>query len=306
MDNIISQMIILMILVIAGFISNKCGLMGGDFDRKLSNFIINVSCPCLVLSSVMGSEFPDRGMIAPLLAVGFATYIILFGVCYYLPRLFVRNPDSRGVYSFMLMFANVGFIGYPVVSSIFGPKAVFYAALLNMPNALFIFVVGTVFVLGTGGKIRFDWRTLYCPALIASYIAIIIVAAGWDSVPRIVAEPLCFLGNITVPGALLIIGSSMAHIDRKHILGSRETYIMAAFRLAIIPVSLFGLFYLCGVSNAVNEINAVVIGMPVASYGTMFCLKYNRDDTEMVRGTLITTLLSIITIPLITMLFKYV
>lgn len=296
-------MFILTILVVAGFVSNKCGLMGGDFDRKLSNFIINVSCPCLILSSVMGSELPDRTMIAPLLVVGFITYILLFGICYYLPKLFVKNPDSRGIYSFMLMFANVGFIGYPVVSSIFSPKAVFYAALLNMPNALFIFVIGTVFVLG-GSKIRFDWRTFYCPALVASYIAIVIVVAGWDGIPRIVSEPLCFLGNITVPGALLIIGSSMAHIGRRQMLGSGEIYIMTAFRLLLIPAALFGLFYLCGVSNAVNEINTVVIAMPVASFGTMFCLKYNRDDREMVQGTLITTLLSIFTIPLITYLFK--
>lgn len=298
-------MVILLLLVVAGFISNKCKLMGGEFDRKLANFIINVSCPCLVLSSVMGDEFPDRGMILPLLIVGTLTYVILFVVCYYLPRLFVKDREVRGLYSFMLMFANVGFIGYPVVASVFGGKAVFYAALLNMPNALFIFVVGTVFVMGTSGKLRFDYRTLYCPALIASYIAILIVAMGWDSVPRIVAEPLRFLGNITVPGALLIIGSSMAHMDFRHILGSRRVYIMTAFRLILIPVGLFFLFKAFGVSSTVNEINTVVIGMPIASYGTMFCLKYGRDETEMVQGTLITTILAVFTIPLLTLLFRF-
>ena len=305
MDNIISQMVILLLIVIAGFISNKCGLMGGEFDRKLANFIINVSCPCLVLSSVMGDEFPDRGMILPLLLVGTLTYVILFALCYYLPRLFVKDPETRGLYSFMLMFANVGFIGYPVVAAVFGSKAVFYAALLNMPNALFIFVVGTVFVLGTGSKLRFDYRTLYCPALIASYIAIIIVAVGWDSMPHVITEPFRFLGNITVPGALLIIGSSMAHMDLSHFLGSRRSYIMSAFRLTLIPVALFFLFRACGVSSTVNEINTVVIGMPVASYGTMFCLKYGRDETEMVQGTLITTILSVFTIPLLTLLFRF-
>ena len=63
MDNIITQMVILLLLVVAGYVSNKCGLTGGDFDRKLSNFIINVSCPCLIVSSVMGDVVPDRGLI---------------------------------------------------------------------------------------------------------------------------------------------------------------------------------------------------------------------------------------------------
>ena len=61
MDNIVIQMIILLLLVVAGFVSNRCGLMGGDFDRKLSGFIINVSCPCLIISSVMGDAFSRPG-----------------------------------------------------------------------------------------------------------------------------------------------------------------------------------------------------------------------------------------------------
>lgn len=300
MDNIVTQMVILLLLVVAGFISNKCGLTGGDFDRRLSNFIINVSCPSLILSSVMGDVVPDRRLIIPLLVVGFLTYVALFGVAWLLPRYFVREAYMRGMYSFMLMFGNVGFIGYPVVASIFGPQAVFYACLLNVPNTLFIFVVGTVFVLGGGGKLRFSPRTLYCPGMIASYLSIVIVAMGWEQVPRVVAEPLRLLGGITVPGALLVIGSSMANIGRGHMLGSPRIYVMAALRLMAIPVLIYALSAIAGVDETVNRVNTVIIGMPVASYGTMFCLKYGRDETEMVRGTLITTILSVVTIPLLT------
>lgn len=250
----------------------------------------------------MGDTIPDSGLIVPLLLVGFATYAVLFFVSWLLPRYFVRQADIRGMYSFMLMFGNVGFIGYPVVASIFGHEAVFYASLLNVPNTLFIFVVGTVFVLGDGQKMRFNPRTLYCPAMIASYLSIAIVALGWEAVPRVVAEPLHLLGNITVPGALLVIGSSMAQIGRHHILGSPRTYVMTAFRLLIIPIAVYVLSRTAGVDETVNRINTVLIGMPVASYGTMFCLKYGRDEGEMVRGTLITTILSVVTIPLLTFL----
>ena len=160
--------------------------------------------------------------------------------------------------------------------------------------------MGTVFVLGGGGKLRFSPRTLYCPGMIASYLSIVIVAMGWEQVPRVVAEPLRLLGGITVPGALLVIGSSMANIGRSHMLGSPRIYVMAALRLMAIPVLIYALSALAGVDETVNRVNTVIIGMPVASYGTMFCLKYGRDETEMVRGTLVTTILSVVTIPLLT------
>lgn len=304
MDNIISQMLILLLLVVAGAIANKTGLMGGDFDRRLSNFVINLSCPCLIVSSVMGDQLPDRSMILPLLGVSFATYIILLLVAAFLPRLFVKDAKRRGMYSFMLMFANVGFIGYPIVASIFGKQAVFYAAILNMPNTLFIFVAGTAFILGDGGKLRFDRRTLYCPAMLAAYVSIAIVALGVSGVPRVISQPFHLIGDMTVPAALLVIGSSMATMDRRHALGSLPVYAMTFFRLLAIPVGFFLLFRSLGVSPLVNNINTVVIGMPVASYGTMFCLKYGRDETDMVQGTLITTILSVISIPLLTLLFE--
>ncbi len=304
MDNIISQMAILLLLVIAGLVSNKSGLLGGDFDRRLSNFIINVSCPCLIISSVMGDTFPDRGMILPLLGVGFLSYAILFVISYYLPRYFVKDADKRGMYSFMLMFANVGFIGYPIVASIFGSQAVFYASLLNMPNTLFIFVIGTVFVLGKGEKLKFNVRTLYCPAMIASYISIVIVAAGWSGIPRVISEPVRLIGDITVPGALLMIGSSMAQMDRSHILGTPKIYIMTLLRLFVIPLMMFLIFSLIGTDKTINAINTVLLGMPIASYGTMFCLKYGRDDTDMVQGTIITTLLSVVSIPIVSAIIR--
>ena len=86
--------------------------------------------------------------------------------------------------------------------------------------------------------------------------------------------------------------------------GSIPVYVMTFFRLLAIPVGLYFLFGALGVNSLVNRINTVVIGMPVASYGTMFCLKYGRDETDMVQGTLITTILSVVTIPLLTLLFQ--
>lgn len=152
MDAIVTQMIILFILVIIGYYLSKKKMMDADFDRKLSGLVINVTCPSLILSSVMGDTLPDKELILPLLAVGFATYVILIGAAFLLPRYLPVRPSDRGIYSFMLAFGNVGFIGYPIVASIFGASAVFYASILNFPSTLLIFVFGTLFISGGQGK----------------------------------------------------------------------------------------------------------------------------------------------------------
>ena len=296
-------MVVLFIIVILGYVACKLGYMGDKFDKKLSSIVVDITCPLLVLSSVMGDELPDRTLILPLLGVGFLTYILLLVFGFWVPRLITKNHDDQGMIGFALMFANVGFIGYPIVSSIFGPHAVFYAALLNMPNTFFIFTAGVMLIKGEYSLKLFNPKVLVSPAMLGAFLAAIIVALGIHT-PDIIARPVTMVGNITVPAALMIIGSSMAKLPIREIIGSPKVYITALLRLTIVPLSIYFLFKACGVSDLVNNINTVVIAMPVASFGTMFCLKYGRNPSLITETTFITTLGSIITIPLITLLFK--
>ena len=296
-------MVVLFIIVILGYVACKLGYMGDKFDKKLSSIVVDITCPLLVLSSVMGDELPDRTLILPLLGVGFLTYILLLVFGFWVPRLITKNHDDQGMIGFALMFANVVFIGYPIVSSIFGPHAVFYAALLNMPNTFFIFTAGVMLIKGEYSLKQFNPKVLVSPAMLGAFLAAIIVALGIHT-PDIIARPVTMVGNITVPAALMIIGSSMAKLPIREIIGSPKVYITALLRLTIVPLSIYFLFKACGVSDLVNNINTVVIAMPVASFGTMFCLKYGRNPSLITETTFITTLGSIITIPLITLLFQ--
>ena len=295
-------MVVLFIIVILGYVACKLGYMGDKFDKKLSSIVVDITCPLLVLSSVMGDDLPDRTLILPLLGVGFLTYIILLVFGFWVPRLISKSHDDQGMIGFALMFANVGFIGYPIVSSIFGPHAVFYAALLNMPNTFFIFTAGVMLIKGEYSLKQFNPKVLISPAMLGAFLAAIIVALGIHT-PDIIARPVTMVGNITVPAALTIIGSSMAKLPLRDIIGSTKVYITALLRLTVVPLSIYFLFKVCGVNDMVNNINTVVIAMPVASFGTMFCLKYGRDPSLITETTFITTLGSIITIPLITQLF---
>ena len=299
-------MMTLFAIVIVGYVAGKLGYLGGDFDRQLSRLVINITCPALILSSAMTGELPDSRFILPLLLISIITYAVLTAVAFKLPRLLTNKADDEGAIGFALMFGNVGFMGYPVVASIFGHEAVFYAAVLNVVNTFTVFTVGTILITGKNevGKARFEKKVLYSTPMLSAYLTMAIVALGIDHIPGVISQPLTMLGNITVPAALLIIGSSMSNLSPRTMLGNRTVYLTTAFRLALLPVAIHYLMGALGFSAFVVNINTVVIAMPVATYGTILCLKYGRDTTTITEVTFITTLLSMLTIPaLVTLLF---
>ena len=298
-------MMTLFALVVVGYIAGKLGYLGGDFDRQLSRLVINITCPALILSSSMTGTLPDRHLILPLLLISAITYIILAGVAFLLPRYLTKNKDDEGPVGFALMFGNVGFMGYPVVASIFGHEAVFYAAVLNVVNTFAVFTIGTILITGKSemeGE-RFQKKVLYSTPMLAAYLTMAIVALEIDNIPEVVCQPLTMLGNITVPAALLIIGSSMSSLPLRSLLGNPIVYTTTLFRLAILPIGIHFLMNATGFSPMVVNINTLVIAMPVATYGTILCLKYKKDTTMMTEVTFITTLLSMISIPLLVTFF---
>lgn len=297
-------MMTLFLLVLVGYAAGKLGYLGGDFDRQLSRLVINITCPALILSSAMTGTLPDRRFILPLLAISVITYVVLTAVAFLLPRYLTKRKADEGAIGFALMFGNVGFMGYPVVASIFGHEAVFYAAVLNVVNTFTVFTVGTMLITGKSevGKSRFEKKVLYSTPMLVAYLTMGIVALEIDNIPEAVSQPLTMLGNITVPAALLIIGSSMSQLPLRSLMGNLTVYLTTALRLVILPLGVYYLTRALGFSEFVVNINTVVIAMPVATYGTILCLKYEKDTTMITEVTFITTLLSMLTIPVLVML----
>ena len=296
-------MLTLFALVAVGFVAGKLGYLGGDFDRQLSRLVINITCPALILSSAMTGELPDRRYILPLLLISTLTYLLLTGVGFLLPRYLTSDRNVQGPVGFALIFGNVGFMGYPVVASIFGHEAVFYAAVLNVVNTFAVFTIGTILINGgNNDRKHFEKKVIYSTPMFAAYITMAIVALRIDNIPDAISQPLTMLGNITVPAALLIIGSSMSQLSLRTMLGNRTVYATTLLRLAILPVGIHFLMKLMGFAPLVNNINTLVIAMPVATYGTILCLKYGKDTTMITEVTFVTTLASVVTIPLLVML----
>ena len=302
-------MLTLFAIVVVGYIAGKLGYMGGTFDKKLSKVVIDITCPALILSSAMTGELPDRRYILPLLGISVLTYVLLTGVALLLPRLLTKKKDDEGVIGFAMMFGNVGFMWYPIVASIFGHEAVFYAAVLNVVNTFTVFTVGTMLIVGKNRESTVEEKemsqkkmlrkVLYSTPMLSAYLTMLIVALEIKDIPEFISQPLTMIGNITVPAALLIIGSSMSQLPLRTLLGNGTIYTTTLMRLAILPIGIHYLMTLLGFSSFVVGINTVVIAMPVATYGTILCLRHGKDTTLITEVTFITTLLAMISIPLL-------
>lgn len=297
--HIITQMLMIFGIVLVGLFAAKRNLWAGDLDRKLSIFIMNISMPALILASVMGKDLAfENSELISLAVVAVVNYIVLIGLAYLIPHLFKVNKARIGISRFMLAFGNVSFIGYPVCDAVFGSKAVFCASVLNIPFNLLVFTIGVSFINGGKAKSAFSPRLILSPCVIASLIAVVIAVARIQ-IPTSVGEWFHLLGDLTTPCALLIIGSSLSHIPVRDMLGNRFVYSMTLLRLFILPLAVGGVLALMGINPFVSDVAVVLSAMPVATNGIMLCLQYGKDERVMTQGLFFTTLLSVISIPLV-------
>lgn len=297
--HIVTQMLMIFGIVLVGLASAKRNLWAGELDRKLSVFILNVSMPALILASVMGKDLEfEASEVLTLSLVAVVNYVILIGMACLIPQIWHVNRSRQGLARFMLAFGNVSFIGYPVCDAVFGPKAVFCASVLNIPFNLLIFTIGVSFINGGKARSAFSPKLVFSPCVVASLIAVVIALMG-ISVPEPVGQWFHLLGDLTTPCALLIIGSSLSHIPVRDMLGNRFAYAISLLRLIVLPLVVGVVLRLMGVDRFVANVAVVLSAMPIATNGIMLCLQYGKDERVMTQGLFLSTLFSVVTIPLI-------
>ena len=297
--HIVTQMIMIFMVVMVGLFAAKKNLWSSDMDRKFSIFIMNVTMPALILASVMGNDLAiERSELLSLSVVALVNYLVLIGLALLIPRIWKVNQARQGLLRFMIAFGNVSFIGYPVCDAVFGPKAVFCASVLNIPFNLLVFTIGVAFINGGKAKSAFSPKMVFSPCVVASLIAVLI-ALFQVKIPTPVGQWFHLLGDLTIPAALIIIGSSLSNIPVRDMLGNRFVYSVTLLRLFITPTIVFAALFAVGIDPFVRNVAVVLSAMPVATNGIMLCLQYGKDERVMTQGLFITTLLSVVSIPLV-------
>ena len=279
--SILGTMVILFFDISIGYIAKKAHVMDKAIDKGLSKLILNTALPAMILGSVLTADsLPGSTEILITMGLSIISFAIMTALAFLVTKLLGVRDGHRGVFRFMLTFGNVGFIGFPVLSAIFGPSTLIYGSIFNLPFNFLVFTMGVWFIAqdsGRGAKVKMGLKTFLTPANIACAIAIVLTLLSVHS------------------------GSSLADLPVSKLIGGPRLWIASLARLIISPLIVWALFRLVPVDPMLIDIMVVLCAMPVATNGTMLCYQYGGDSRTMAQGTFVTTVLSIITIPILIM-----
>ncbi len=297
MSAIITQMAVLFIVMAIGYAAYKFKILTNESNKLISKLVINIAMPCTILNSVLSGEATATGRDAAIFmlmaVISFALFFILSAP---VPQLLRADKNDRGMYRFMVVFGNVGFMGFPIIQSIFGTGAVFYVTIFNIVFSVLCFSVGIIMVSGKGEKIN---PILFInPTMVASILTVILFYAKLP-IPSVISQSVNLIGQLTTPSAMLVIGSTLAVIPFKEVFGELRIYPLAAVKLLIVPVLTCLLLRLFITDTLILGVLTVLSAMPTASNATMLSMEYGGNEELASKGIFLTTLLSVATIPFI-------
>ncbi len=309
-----TQMLMLFFIMVCGFIARKKRMTSDSFDGNLSKLVMSITLPATILNSVLSDEnLPSDDVILMMFGYAVLYFAISTVIAYTIAHVVYRKLDrpARGAHAFMMMFGNTGFLGFAVLAAIFSNDAVLYAAVFNIVFNIVLFSLGVFFVAGDDEQTREKrsiklqlhalWITLTKPVMLASYLAMALALLHiTDNGP--IGQTCDILGGMTVPAAMLIIGSTLAKMPIREMLFDGWSYLTTFIRLVAMPAVTYLVFSLFVSDAYILAILVLLAGMPAASNGTMLALAYDGDTRTMSRGTFLSTVFSLVTLPAIALI----
>lgn len=296
--GVFRQMIILFLLMAVGYIAGKTNVMSLSSNKNLSKIINCITNPCNVLYSALCNDHAlSNGEVFQLLGIAVALYIGLIVLAQIVPSLLRVKQEQRNQYKFMMIFSNIGYMGIPVISSIYGSSAVFYIAIFIMVFNVVLFTYG-VYLLCGDGKVKIRISDLVSPMMVCSFLSLIFYLMKARA-PIILTDALDTLGAVTTPCAMLIVGCALSTIPLRDVFSNWRLYFVSLFKLLIIPIAGYFLLRPIITNETVLGVIVAILGMPVATNFTMLSAQYDRDQKLAAAAVFITTLLSVGSIPLL-------
>ena len=297
-----TQVLILFILILIGYFIRYRNLIDKSFTSKLSNLVLSIFLPALIINSMQINFEPSIiNKIIIIILLSFITYLISYLIAYSLKFIFKSDKDI-GVYQYAVMFSNVGFMGYPVVQSIFGSSALFYASIFNLPFNLLIMTLGVYLLCRGNENYDFSIKSFVNPVIVSILIGFILFIFR-IKLPVFINDTLELLGDLTTPLSMLIIGSMLCESPAKECFLNKKLYLIVFIRLIFIPACIYFILKEKINDKLLLSIPVILTSMPIATNAAIMANKYKANESLASQLVFLSALLSIITIPFISFLF---
>jgi len=295
LQTVALQVIILFILIAVGFISGKTKILSDAAAKSCADLVLLLATPCVIIQSFQRKM--DAAMLSGLLTAALVSLAVHMGGIA-LARLFIRDPDEarKKVLRFGVIFSNAGYMALPLQQALLGADGVFYGASYI---AVFNIVLWTYGLITMSGERKLTAKKLVLnPGIVAVAIGFVLFFCS-VTLPPVISEPVKYLAYLNTPLPMLVIGFYLSGANLLSALKDKRSYLTIGLRLVVIPALALLAMWLCGIRGTLLVSCAVAASTPVAVATTMFATKYRRDTSLSVNLVTVSTLLSILTMPVI-------
>lgn len=333
---VFNQMVSLFLLMLTGYLANRSGVIDKTFESKVSRFIVNISLPATILNAVTGSDMAHDQEMLPIFVAAVSIFLVAHVVCHFIQKIIRWNPT----YELMLNYSNLGFMGIPIISTIYGGEYVLHVSIFMMTFNLSLFSYGVYLLSKDDAKNKptvpasnserlsakntaaaavsevqaaapknsdsqkstgFSVKKLLSPGILSAFLAIGIYLLD-IRLPQHAVSLFSTVGTTTTPLAMIVIGSTLAGVKFSTVFTDKELYLFSFLKLLVLPMITFFILRFFIKDRTLLEISTILSGCPIAGNVSMLCMEYNRDVTLVSKGICISTLLSMISIPIVSAL----
>lgn len=313
---ILEQLIRLFLILCVGALLAKLGILDQHTKQKLTKLMLLVTTPLMILDAfndrlqlVENSETGGTTLGVGYLfgiSVGFYLLLILMAV---LLTFVMRIPKQTGnLYTFMTVFGNVGFMGFPVALAVCGSEGLFYAAILNCVFNILIYTVGVILI-SAGNMDENDERKspllrmqpkklLLTPGVLCCAVAVLLFSLKIQ-LPSLLADTFDTLGGLTSPLAMLVVGANLAGMPMRKMLTDLRLNLYTLIRQFVVPVLMWLVIRQIVSHETLASVLLLMAAMPIANTTALFATEYKSDEVLASQAIFVTTLCSLVSLPLI-------
>ena len=295
------KMMMLLLMMCVGFLAGKTRIMTNESNHSLSVLINKITTPCMVLYSAVCNEHAlSNKQVLGLVGIAIGSYVLLMLLAKVVVAILRPKKADRGLYEFVMIFSNLGFIGIPVISALYGTSAVFYISIFIMVFFFVLYTYGTCLIQEIPLK-NANLRQMLSPMMVSSALSLVLYLCN-VRLPVLVTDAMNSISQICTPGAMLLIGSTLAGIPLKGLFSNWRLFVIVAAKLFLAPIATNLVFRFIIHDELILGVVTLVAAMPVASNMSLLAAQYGKDEEFAAIVIFLTTVCSVLTIPLVAML----
>lgn len=290
------QVAILFILILSGFASVKAGVIKQEAKKHFSDLLINLIIPAMIINSYT-SGFDENVLSNLIREFVLSTVLVSLGIAVSL-LLACRFKDKNApIVRFACSFSNAAYMGFPLIEALFGSEGLIYAGAFVTVYNILLWTVGYATVNKKADVKEMLHSIATTPVLIFVVIGLIIYILRID-VPNVIKQPISYIGSMNTSLSMIVTGMLIAGSKPERLLGNKFIPFAVCVRLILVPLVCLGLFKALNITGETAQIAIMLESCPCAAITSVFAVRFDYDEDIAAGLVVVTTLLSIITLPI--------